>query len=138
MAKKFFTRTRKAKGEGAPAVKQVKLKLVQIDFWSAVRMGFMLTLALGVATIIGFIFLWVIVSFTGLGASLNSLLATVGLTNGDGGVQDTLTFARVFSAGLILAVFNMIVGTLLAGIWALIYNLVAKFSGGLSVGFTNN
>ena len=137
MAKKFFTRT-KSKGEGAPAVKQVKLKLVQIDFWSAVRMGFMLTLALGVATIIGFIFLWIIVSFTGLGASLNSLLATVGLTNGDGGVQDTLTFARVVSAGLILAVFNMIVGTLLAGIWALIYNLVAKFSGGLSVGFTNN
>ena len=138
MAKKFFTRSTKAKGEGAPAVKQVKLKLVQIDFWSAVRMGFMLTLALGVATIIGFIFLWIIVSFTGLGASLNSLLATVGLTNGDGGVQDTLTFARVVSAGLILAVFNMIVGTLLAGIWALIYNLVAKFSGGLSVGFTNN
>jgi hypothetical protein len=137
MAKKFFTRT-KSKSDGAPAVKQVKLKLVQIDFWSAVRMGFMLTLALGVATIVGFIFLWAIVSFTGLGASLNNLLATVGLTNADGGVQGTFTFAGTITAALGLSVFNMIVGTILSGVWALIYNLVAKFTGGLSVGFTNN
>jgi hypothetical protein len=32
----------------------------------------------------------------------------------------------------------MVVGTILAGVWALIYNVVAKFTGGLSVGFTNN
>ena len=55
---------------------------------------------LAVATIIGFIFLWAIVSFTGLGASLNNLLATVGLTSAEGGVQGTFNFAATMSAAL--------------------------------------
>ena len=61
MAGKLFAR-RGSSSAGAPAAKQVKLKLVHIDFWSAVRMGLLITLALGIATIVGFIFLWVIVS----------------------------------------------------------------------------
>ena len=101
-------------------------------------MGLLITLALGIATIVGFIFLWLVVSFTGLGDSLNTLLATVGLTNAGEGVQETLTFARVFSAALLISVFNMIIGTILAGVWALIFNVIARFTGGLSVGFTNN
>jgi hypothetical protein len=137
MAGKLFAR-RGSSSAGAPAAKQVKLKLVNINFLSAVRMGLLITLALGIATIVGFIFLWLVVSFTGLGDSLNTLLATVGLTNAGEGVQETLTFARVFSAALLISVFNMIIGTILAGVWALIFNVIARFTGGLSVGFTNN
>ncbi|MFM5903957.1 MAG: DUF3566 domain-containing protein [Microbacteriaceae bacterium] len=137
MAGKLFSR-RGSKSSNAPAAKQVKLKLMHIDFWSAVRMGLLITVALGIATIVGFIFLWIIVSFTGLGASLNNLLSTVGLTTAGQGVQDTLTFARVFTFAFGIAVFNMVIGTILAGIWALIFNVIARFTGGLSVGFTNN
>jgi hypothetical protein len=137
MAGKLFAR-RGSSSAGAPAAKQVKLKLVHINFLSAVRMGLLITLALGIATIVGFIFLWIVVSFTGLGDSLNTLLATVGLTNAGAGVQETLTFARVFSVALLISVFNMIIGTILAGVWALIFNVIARFTGGLSVGFTNN
>jgi len=137
MAGKLFAR-RGSSSAGAPAAKQVKLKLVHIDFWSAVRMGLLITLALGIATIVGFIFLWVVVTFTGLGSSLNGLLSTVGLTEAGQGVQETLTFARVFTFALVISVFNMIIGTILAGVWALIFNVIAKFTGGLSVGFTNN
>lgn len=137
MAGKLFGR-RGSSSAGAPAAKQVKLKLVHINFLSAVRMGLLITLALGIATIVGFIFLWIVVSFTGLGDSLNTLLATVGLTNAGAGVQETLTFARVFSVALLISVFNMIIGTILAGVWALIFNVIARFTGGLSVGFTNN
>jgi hypothetical protein len=137
MAGKLFAR-RGSSSASAPAAKQVKLKLVHIDFWSAVRMGLLITLALGIATIVGFIFLWIVVTLTGLGSSLNSLLSTVGLTEAGQGVQETLTFARVFSFALGISVFNMIIGTILAGVWALIFNVIAKFTGGLSVGFTNN
>ena len=137
MAGKLFAR-RGSSSAGAPAAKQVKLKLVHIDFWSAVRMGLLITIALGIATIVGFMFLWVVVTFTGLGSSLNSLLSTVGLTNAGQSVQETLTFSRVFTFSLGISVFNMIIGTILAGVWALIFNVIAKFTGGLSVGFTNN
>jgi hypothetical protein len=32
----------------------------------------------------------------------------------------------------------ILVGTILAGIWAAIFNIVARIIGGVSVGFTNN
>jgi hypothetical protein len=121
-----------------PAVKQVKLKLVHIDFWSAVRMALWLTIALGIATIVGFILLWALISFTGLGNSLNTLLGNLGLVDATASVGTVATLAKVvgFAAGL--SVFNIVFGCILAGVWAAIYNLVARFSGGLSVGFTNN
>jgi hypothetical protein len=134
MAKLFARRG----GKSVPPVKQVKLKLVQIDFWSAIRMGFFLTLAAGIATIVGFMLIWVIVSFTGLGSSLNSLLATVGLTDATSSLSEVAVLGRVVGFAVGLAVFNMVVGTILAGIWAIIYNVIARISGGLSVGFTNN
>ena len=134
MAKLFARRGTKS----VPPVKQVKLKLVQIDFWSAVRMGFFLTLAAGIATIVGFILLWVIVAFTGLGNSLNSLLATVGLSDATSNVSDVATLGKIVGFAVGLSIFNMVLGTILAGIWAIIYNVIARISGGLSVGFTNN
>ena len=134
MAKLFARRGAKS----VPPVKQVKLKLVHIDFWSAIKMGFLLTLAAGIATIIGFVLLWVIVSFTGLGNSLNSLLSSVGLADTNAGVSQVAVLGKVLSFAVGLSVFNMVLGTLLAGVWAVIYNVIARISGGLSVGFTNN
>ena len=119
-------------------VKQVKLKLVHIDFWSAVRNGFMVTLAMGIATIAGFSLIWLVISTTGLFGSLNSLLNTA--TGGDAqqvDVAQTLSLPRVLSFAGTLAIVNIVGGTILSGVSALIFNIIARLSGGIRVGFTN-
>lgn len=127
-----------AKRNVAP-VKQVKLKLVHIDFWSAVRNGFMVTLAMGIATIAGFFLIWLVVSTTGLFGSLNSLLNTA--AGGGAGqsvdVAQTLSLPRVLSFAGTLAIVNIVGGTILSGVAALIFNVIARLSGGIRVGFTN-
>ncbi len=129
--------TKKAKQTLTP-VKQVKLKLVHIDFWSAVRNGFMVTLAGAIATIIGFAFLWVVLNTTGLFGSLNSLLnSVVGGSAGSVDVQAGLSLPRMLSFAGAIAIFNIVLGTLLSGIGALLFNLIARLSGGIRVGFTN-
>jgi hypothetical protein len=127
-----------AKRNVAP-VKQVKLKLVHIDFWSAVRNGFMVTLAMGIATIVGFFAVWLVVSTTGLFGSLNSLLNTaVGGSSGQSvDVAQTLSLPKVLSFAATLAIVNMVGGTILSGVGALIFNVIARLSGGIRVGFTN-
>jgi hypothetical protein len=127
-----------AKRNVAP-VKQVKLKLVHIDFWSAVRNGFMVTLAMGIATIAGFFLIWLVVSTTGLFGSLNSLLNTaVGGSSGQSvDVAQTLSLPRVLSFAGTLAIVNIVGGTILSGVSALIFNVIARLSGGIRVGFTN-
>lgn len=130
--------TKKARQTLTP-VKQVKLKLVHIDFWSAVRNGFMVSLVGAVATIVGFLFLWVVLNTTGLFGSLNSLLnSVIGGSSGSGvDVAQSLSLPRMLSFAGSIAIVNIILGTLLAGIGALLFNLVARLSGGIRVGFNN-
>jgi hypothetical protein len=130
--------SRAAKRNVSP-VKQVKLKLVHIDFWSAVRNGFMVTLAMGIATIAGFFVIWLVISTTGLFGSLNSLLnsAVGGDTGQNVDVAETLSLPRVLSFAGTLAIVNIVGGTILSGLSALIFNIIARLSGGIRVGFTN-
>ena len=108
------------------SVKPVNLKLVKISFWSAVRFGFVVTIALGIGLVIALTLVFFILSLAGATALLKEF---VGLD---------VTLPAVLSISLSMALFIILVGTLLSGVWALIFNIVARITGGISVGFTNN
>ena len=134
----IFARARK----NIPPVKQVKLKLVHIDFWSAIKTGLLVTTATGIATIVAFFMIWLLVSQTGLFGSLSTLVNSVvggASTTAEGvDVAQTLSLPRVMSFAFTVALFNLVLGTLLTGISALIFNVIGRITGGISVGFTNN
>jgi hypothetical protein len=121
----------------APALKRVQLKLVKVEVWSAIKAGFFITVAAGIATVVAFFFLWLIVGQIGLFASLNSLLAGA---FGDGGVdiEQELSLPRTLSFASTIAILNVILGTALAGLYAMIFNVIGKITGGIAVSFTNN
>ena len=133
----------KLKAKIPAPTKQVKLKLVHIDFWSAVKAGLLVTIATGIAMIVGFFLIWLVVSSTGLFGSLSTLIN--GIIGGGSGttaegvnVAEQLSLPRVMSFAITTALFNIVIGTLLTGVSALIYNVIARLTGGISVGFTNN
>jgi hypothetical protein len=134
--------TSKLKSRIPAASKQVKLKLVHIDFWSAIKAGFLVTLAGGIATIVGFLAIWLIIGQTGLFGSLSSLVnSVVGGSASDGtgvNVAAELNIGRVLSFASTIAIFNIVLGTLLTGVSALIFNVIGRLTGGVSVGFTNS
>ena len=134
----LFSRARR----NIPPVKQVKLKLVHIDFWSAVKTGLLVTTATGIATIVAFFLIWLLVSQTGLFGSLSTLVNSVIGGGGAGGegvdVAQTLSLPRVMSFALTISLFNLVLGTALVGISALIFNVIGRLTGGISIGFTNN
>jgi hypothetical protein len=127
----------KLKKRSVPALKQVQLKLVHIEVWSAVKAGFLVTLATAVATVAAFFGLWLVVGQLGLFASLNSLLAGV---FGEGGVnvEETLSLPRVMSFATTLGFVNIVLGTLLTALVAMIFNVIGKITGGIAISFTNN
>jgi uncharacterized membrane protein YccC len=125
---------KRLKKRDLPPVKQVQLKLVRIDFWSAIRTGFTVTIGLGIATIFGFLGLWALVSFTPLFSSLNGLLSTI--TGSAANI--TVSLPQVLGVAFGLAAFNVVFGTLLTGFYALVYNIIARITGGIKVGFTSN
>jgi hypothetical protein len=121
----------------SPDAKRVHLRLVNIEVWSAARAGFFVTIAIGVATIVGLFAMWLVVGQLGLFSSLNTLLAG---SFGEGGldIEQQLSLPRVMSFAFGVSIFNVIVGTALAALYAMIFNVIGKITGGIAVTFTNN
>jgi len=120
-----------------PEAKRVQLRLVNIGVWSAAKAGFFVTVAIGIATIVGLFAMWLVVGQLGLFASLNTLLAGA---FGEGGidVEQELSLPRIMSFAFGVSIFNIIVGTALAAVYAMIFNVIGKITGGIAVSFTNN
>ncbi|WP_345762697.1 DUF3566 domain-containing protein [Diaminobutyricibacter sp. McL0608] len=117
--------------------KQVRLKLVYIDFWSSVKLSFLVGLCLAIIAIVGTFLVWTVLNQTGIFDQVNSLFKDI---SGAGGadLKSILGLGQVMGFSLIVAILDIVVITALGAIFALLYNLSVKITGGLLVGFTNN
>ena len=116
--------------------KQVRLKLVYIDFWSIVKFSFLISAAIGVVVVVAVLLIWTVLASTGVFAQVSTLIQDVsGQSNLT--VNSVVSFAQVMGFTLVIAALNVVVGTVLGAIACLLYNLSVKITGGILVGFTN-
>jgi hypothetical protein len=120
-----------------PEVKQVRLKLVHIDYVSALKLSFLLGLAQLIIVVVGTFLIYLVFVQTGLFSTANNVAGEV-LGKNVFDINSILSMGRAVGTGLAIGVVNMIVITVLGAIAAWLYNMAAKVVGGLSVGFTNN
>jgi hypothetical protein len=118
------------------ASKQVRLKLVYIDFWSSVKLSFLVAVCLAIVTIVATFFIYTVLEQTEVLSTVDALYATVTAESGD--LLAILSIGNVMGFAVVVAVLNMVVITALGAIYAVLYNLSVKITGGLLVGFTNN
>ena len=130
------------KSERRTRGKQVRLRLVQVDVWSVVKMAFWLALFAGIATVVAFMLGWVVLANTGVMESMNELLnVTTGADEGQDAtvtVESFVNFGSVTLFGVVCGLLQVIVYTALAAVGAFVYNLLVRITGGLVFGFTNN
>ncbi|MDR6972339.1 DUF3566 domain-containing protein [Leifsonia shinshuensis] len=119
------------------SAKQVRLKLVYIDFWSTVKLSFLAGICLAIIAIVGTFLVWTVLDRTGIFDQINSLFKDI---SGAGGsdLRSILGLGQVMGFSLIVAILDIVVVTALGAVFALLYNLSVKITGGLLVGFTNN
>lgn len=120
------------------SMKQVKLKLRHIDVISAVKVGFMVSIALAIGTIAGSALLWLVLNSTGLFGSLGSLFSSILGETSSVDLASEFSIGRVLSASVTLSLVNIVFTTALAAVWAAIFNLISRLIGGVAVTFTNN
>ena len=116
--------------------KQVRLKLVYIDFWSAVKFSFLIAAAIGVIIFVAVLLIWTVLASTGVFDQVSKLMQDVSgqssLT-----VSNVVSFAQVMGFTLVIAALNVVVGTVLGAIACVLYNLSVRITGGILVGFKN-
>ncbi len=85
----------------------------------------------------GFFTIWLVVGQLGLLGSLNTVLGAI-FGEGVLDIEQQLSLPRVMSFATAVSLFNILVGTALAGIYALIFNVIGKITGGIAVFFAKN
>lgn len=125
------------KSRGSASGKQVRLKLVYIDFWSVVKLSFLVWFCLGIVLVIATFLIWVVLNSTGVFGQINAMLADV-TNNSKFSITDIFGIGQTVTFAFVIAVLNTVIGTALGAISALLYNLSVRITGGLLVGFQNS
>lgn len=118
------------------SAKQVRLRLVYVDFWSAVKLSFLAAIALAVVTVVSFVLVFLVVQTTGLISRADDFFGN--FTDGTILLSQFVSLPQVLAFSAIVAILNLVVVTVLGAVLAGIYNLAVKVTGGLLVGFTSN
>jgi hypothetical protein len=118
------------------ATKQVRLRLVYIDFWSVLKLAFLFALILGVVNIVASFLIWSLLNQTGVFDSVNTLLQEIaGKDNFN--LFDFASLGQVMGFAIVVSILNVIVITALSAIGAVLFNLATRVTGGVMLGFTN-
>jgi len=131
VADKLAKKTRRK----APA-KQVRLKLVFIDFWSAVKFSFLVSMCLSIVGVVATLLIYTVLLSTQVLAKLDELFMDV--VGGEESLMALIGFPQVMGFAIVVGVLNLVIGTALGAVASLVYNLLVRMLGGFQLGFTSN
>ncbi|WP_241153020.1 DUF3566 domain-containing protein [Neoactinobaculum massilliense] len=120
----------------AVGIRRVRMTISKIDPLSALKLGFLLSVAFGLMFIIATILVWLVLDGMHVFSSINDLLETL---NNAQLLQagQYLQFGRWVSFSVIVAIVDVVLLTALTALGALIYNLFASLVGGVHITVTD-
>lgn len=119
---------------------EARLLVSKVDPWSVLKMAFLLSVALGIVTVVAAIVLWTVLDLTGIFDRVNGLLDQIAGSE-TGPAFDLRTYAslgQVASFATIIAVVNVVLLTALAMLSAILYNISSTLVGGIGVTLTDD
>ncbi|NUP73658.1 MAG: DUF3566 domain-containing protein [Sinomonas sp.] len=125
----------------APKAKQRRARLLvsKIDPWSVLKMSFLLSVALGIVTVVASIVLWTVLDITGIFDKINGLLGEVaGSESGGFDLKKVASLGQVASFATIIAVVNVVLLTALSMLTTVLYNIASALVGGIGVTLTDD
>lgn len=123
----------------AARARRVKLTVSRVDPWSAMKMSFLISVALGIAGVVMVAVLWMILSGMGVFSEVNRLVGTIiSDSSNPFDIMDFLGFGRVLSLSIVIGVIDVILLTALSTLGAFLYNICSALVGGLQLTLTDD
>ncbi|MEN3345063.1 MAG: hypothetical protein V7635_1639 [Arthrobacter sp.] len=120
-------------------VRRARLLVSKVEPWSVLKMAFLLSVALGIVTVVAAIVLWTVLDLTGIFDQVDSLLGTLAGSEGAGfELKKVASLGQVASFATIIAVINVVLLTALSMLSAVLYNIAATLVGGVGVTLTDD
>ncbi|WP_328318512.1 DUF3566 domain-containing protein [Streptomyces sp. NBC_00388] len=118
-----------------PRTRKARLRVAKADPWSVMKVSFLLSIALGVCTVVAAAVLWMVMDAMGVFSTVGGTISeATGSSDGSGfDLQSFLSLPRVLLFTSVIAVIDVVLATALATLGAFIYNLSAGFVGGVEL-----
>lgn len=114
------------------APRRVDLAIARVDAWTVMKVSFLLSVALGIAMVVGTAVLWFMVDGMHVFSKIEEFLTTIGAERFLS-LLDYVRLPKVLSYATIAGVANVILMTATATLGAMLYNLIASLVGGIKV-----
>ncbi|MCM3297394.1 DUF3566 domain-containing protein [Streptomyces pseudogriseolus] len=118
-----------------PRVRKARLRVAKADPWSVMKVSFLLSIALGICTIVAAAVLWMVMDAMGVFSTVGGTISEATGSEGSNGfdLQSFLSLPNVLLFTTVIAVIDVVLATALATLGAFIYNLSAGFVGGVEL-----
>jgi hypothetical protein len=118
-----------------PRTRKARLRVAKADPWSVMKVSFLLSIALGICTIVAAAVLWMVMDAMGVFSTVGGTISEATGSNESNGfdLQSYLSLPHVLMFTSIIAVIDVVLATALATLGAFIYNLSAGFVGGIEL-----
>lgn len=123
---------------GSRPPRRARLRLTRIDPWSVMKTSFLLSIALGVVTIVSVFIVWSVLGAAGVWDSINSTVQEIVGDDSTFDVTDYVGMSRVMGFTMIVAVIDVVLMTAVATLGAFLYNMAAALLGGVEVTLTED
>ncbi|MFD4240024.1 DUF3566 domain-containing protein [Streptomyces sp. NPDC058525] len=119
----------------APRTRKARLRVAKADPWSVMKVSFLLSIALGICTVVAAAVLWMVMDAMGVFSTVGGTISEATGSNESNGfdLQSFLSLPRVLIFTSVIAVIDVVLATALATLGAFIYNLSAGFVGGVEL-----
>lgn len=114
-------------------IRRARLVVQKVDTWSVAKLIFLLSIALGIVTVVASVILWLFLQASGAFTGVNQLISSLGTGSTTVDISQMISLGQVALVTTIFAVVNTVVFTLLGMIVAILYNLAAKLVGGVTL-----
>lgn len=137
------TRPKPASSVPRPAPRggrRVKLMVSRVDPFSMMKVGFLVSVAMGIAFVVMMAVLWMLLAAMGVFDSVNELAGQI-IGEGSGqkfDIMDFFGFGRVLALSIVIAVIDVFLMTAIATLGAFLYNVVASLVGGIHMTLTDD
>ncbi|MER6101350.1 DUF3566 domain-containing protein [Streptomyces sp. NPDC001832] len=118
-----------------PRTRKARLRVAKADPWSVMKVSFLLSIALGICTVVAAAVLWMVMDAMGVFSTVGSTISEATGSNENNGfdLQSFLSLPRVLIFTSVIAVIDVVLATALATLGSFIYNLSAGFVGGIEL-----
>jgi hypothetical protein len=120
--------------EGVRNPRRARLYVTRVDPWSVTKAAFVLALALGIVLVVAVGGLWYVLDGTGTFLAVSRTIdEVVGSANTGFDLMSYVEFSRVMGVAVVIASVEIVLVSVMATLFAVMYNLSVGLTGGIEV-----